>query len=135
MIKCDDCRLLLSRMIDGELPPDQAERAGMHMSTCPACTAYARELAALDNALENLPEPNLPLTLQVFLRNLERERTYSWRGDLARAAACVATGGAAILVGQAFPGTVELLANLGIAIGSYLLLFSRAFRPLTIGSG
>jgi anti-sigma factor RsiW len=126
---------MLSRLIDGQLPPDLVEDVESHVAYCPSCAAFAKELAALDNALENLPVHEFPLTLQVTLRNLERQRAFSWRGDLARAAACIATGGAVIVAGETFPGSVELLTNAVLTVGSFVLLFSRTFRPATPGSG
>ncbi len=135
MIRCDDCRPMLSRLIDGQLPADLVEDVEFHVASCPSCAAFAKELAALDSALENLPVQEHPLTLQVTLRNLERQRTFSWRGDLARAAACIATGGAVIVAGETYPGSVDLLANALLTVGSFVLLFSRTFRLVNPGSG
>jgi anti-sigma factor RsiW len=130
MIQCDECRPLISRLMDGELPPESIPEVEAHVRSCASCAGYARELNALDGALESIPEPDMPLSLQLNLRALERKDfSRSWWPELKRAAVYTAAAGAVFTAGEQFPGAIELFAKLAVMTGGYFLLISSSLHP------
>jgi anti-sigma factor RsiW len=135
MIRCEECRPLLSLLIDGELHKERIAEVDAHVRSCASCTAYARELRALDEALDNIPEPEIPLSLKLNLRAIERaDLKQSQWAEWKRAAVYAALAGAILVAGAQFPGAVELTARLLVMIAGYFLLMSGSLRPAD-GSG
>jgi anti-sigma factor RsiW len=130
MIRCEECRLLLSLLIDGELQYGRVAEVDAHVRSCPSCAGYLGELRALDEALDNIPEPEIPLSLKLTLRAIEHAEAnpsqwVTWK----RAAASIALAGAILVAGAQFPGAVDLTARLAVMIGGYFLLLWGALRP------
>ena len=58
---CMQAREAASLRLDGELSELEAVRLGLHLRDCPACRAYAREIAAITQELRATPleQPNV----------------------------------------------------------------------------
>lgn len=59
-MECQDYQRLVSRMHDGELPPDESAEVFLHLATCGVCREFYSSLRVLDGALnriaDHLPE-------------------------------------------------------------------------------
>jgi predicted anti-sigma-YlaC factor YlaD len=97
MVPSDDCRraqAAVSARLDGELSQLGEARLTAHLRTCPACTAYAFEAAAVATRMRQAPleRPDRPIEIR-------RRRSV---GASAAAAVAVAAA-AAIAVGTIHP--------------------------------
>jgi anti-sigma factor RsiW len=77
----------LSAYLDGELEPEEAEAARLHLASCKACQAHLQELQTLAEAVSHhLPEPSPDLVGAVFAALPDRmpegpsARVYVWVG-------------------------------------------------------
>lgn len=74
MMTCDNFRLLWTEWHEGYLCELGAMRLHWHMEACPLCRDYDRQMLALVNGLNTLPEPE-PLTQEASARLLADART------------------------------------------------------------
>lgn len=74
MMTCDNFRLLWTEWHEGYLSELGAMRLHWHMEACPSCRNYDRQMLALVNGLNTLPEPE-PLTEEAAARLLTHART------------------------------------------------------------
>lgn len=64
----------LSEYLEGELPLQEREQVEAHLQSCPSCVAERDELAALLNALGELPPAELPVGFhEALMERLRRE--------------------------------------------------------------
>lgn len=96
-MNCEQCRDILSELLEGELAPSAEAEARAHLAECPHCARALAELRALVSALRGLPEVEPPAELRARLRRIpdEAPRQDAWRrarfiaSSLAAAAAAV----------------------------------------------
>jgi predicted anti-sigma-YlaC factor YlaD len=50
-MNCEDFRSMITGSVDGELSPDQQQRLGGHLASCPACRQELAEVRALKEKL------------------------------------------------------------------------------------
>ena len=60
MSGCRYIRKRLGRLLDGELPDQEAAAIRAHLAECPACSREAASLEALDARLGEVPSPPVP---------------------------------------------------------------------------
>jgi predicted anti-sigma-YlaC factor YlaD len=100
---CTRARESISAQLDGELSELAAARLSAHLGECPACSAYARDLAAISSRLRRAP-----------LERPSREIVLPRRGGL-----------------PAFHGAAAVAAAVAIAAGSLLALSQVVGSPHT----
>jgi anti-sigma factor RsiW len=99
---------LISDGMDGELRADAEGRLGKHLSGCPECRAFARDLESIAGGVRNLPgiEPSARvwqkivsgIRLPVIEEAAPAPRAVRWRFALA-AASALAVIGAGLVIG------------------------------------
>lgn len=107
-LPCDPCREtldLLEPYLDGDLPPDEADRVRRHLDACPACAAELALAARIQSELRALPQPDCPPEVIERVRRAgrgevvpfpSRERAPRWRIAAAAALVALAAGGGAL---------------------------------------
>ena len=55
-MECQDYQRLVSRMHDGELPPDESAEVFLHLATCGVCREFYSSLRVLDGALNRIAD-------------------------------------------------------------------------------
>lgn len=73
MITCDKALELLSAQLDGVLTIEEESALSEHLSSCPACRAVQKELAAIDEALPELSQEPPRLLHDTVMREIRRE--------------------------------------------------------------
>ena len=63
---CEDYEHLISARLDGTLTPEETASLDAHLSQCPRCRAFAREMEALHDTMTDLAE-EVPPTLNAAL--------------------------------------------------------------------
>jgi anti-sigma factor RsiW len=126
-VKCDEFRSAFSRLLDKELPAELVPGVEAHAATCQECAAYARELSALDLALRNLPEADVPIALRMKLKPIEEKTPQPpfWIVP-AKVAAYAAVALAVFLLAEEFLGSAEVLIRAGVLASGYLVLMLKA---------
>ena len=87
---------LLDPFVDGELPPEQADRVRAHLAACPDCAAYVRDALAIRAAFPDAEDSVLPpdFTAAVMAKVQAHPRKTSrglfWRKAALPLAACFA---------------------------------------------
>lgn len=100
---CEQTRRALAASFDeGQVP---YEELSPHLQTCAQCRAYAAELAALSDALRDLPQPELPAGLVARIH----AKTHAQRSARRRKAALLSALAASVLVvlGGLLPATAS----------------------------
>ncbi len=89
----------LSAFIDGDIEPEQAERVGQHLESCPLCRETVAELTAIRDTARGLEqlEPSAQTWYRIK-RRVERRTGLIWRWSLAGAAAVAAVAVAVVVV-------------------------------------
>jgi anti-sigma factor (TIGR02949 family) len=98
-LSCEEAKDLLEPYLDGDLPPDKADRVRRHLDGCPACAAELALAARIQSELRALPQPDCPPEVIERVRRAGRgevvpfpARTEAPRWRIAAAAALVALG-------------------------------------------
>lgn len=92
-MNCEEALELLSARLDGELPPEEAERLQAHLAVCPACRAVEAAYGALNDDLAALAEEPPAALCENVMAAVRRERQTARsrrRGGVAVAAAAAA---------------------------------------------
>lgn len=99
MMICEQCRDILSELVEGELPPTVEAEARAHLGRCPECARELAELRALVAVLHGLPEVEPPTELRARLRGIPDQAVPSGGWQRARfIATSVAAAAAALLI-------------------------------------
>lgn len=67
MLTCKEITELVTAFAEGQLGLMDRVRFRLHISMCPNCRAYVRQLRITARALGRLPEPEIPPDLQAEL--------------------------------------------------------------------
>ncbi len=70
---CDDYEWMVGPLVDGELPPADADAADRHLRECPSCSRLAESLRSFDRLASRLEGPPA-VTTEEWARVLERVR-------------------------------------------------------------
>lgn len=87
---------LLDPFVDGELPPEQADRVRAHLAGCPDCAAYVRDALAIRSAFPDAEDSVLPpdftaaMMVKVRAHPRKTSRGLFWRKAALPLAACFA---------------------------------------------
>jgi anti-sigma factor (TIGR02949 family) len=101
-LPCEEALDLLEPYLDGDLPPDEADRVRRHLDGCPACAAELALAARIQSELRALPQPDCPPAVLERVRAAGRgevvpfpgrERAPRWRIAAAAALVALAAGG------------------------------------------
>lgn len=77
MLTCKQIAELVTAYVEGQLRFTDRLRFRLHISMCPNCKTYVRQLQVTARALGKLPEPEIPPELQAeLLRRFE-----GWKGQ------------------------------------------------------
>lgn len=99
MMNCEQCRDILSGLIEGELPPIVEAEARAHLGRCPECARELAELRALVAVLHELLEVEPPPELRARLRDIPDQAAPSGGWQRARfIVTSVAAAAAALLI-------------------------------------
>ena len=99
---CEEYAALLDLFVDGELPPEEAERVRGHLEGCPGCRAYVDDALALRAAFPDVEDTVIPegftegvmerirtsQTRDTKVVELKRRNLRRWVGTVAAMAAC-----------------------------------------------
>jgi anti-sigma factor (TIGR02949 family) len=69
---CDEVGDLLEPYLDGDLPPDEADRVRAHLADCPACAAELALADAIQRELRSLPQLDCPPEVLARVREAGR---------------------------------------------------------------
>jgi anti-sigma factor (TIGR02949 family) len=106
-LPCEEALDLLEPYLDGDLPPDEADRVRRHLEACPACAAELALAARIQGELRALPQPDCPPAVLERVRAAGRgevvpfpgrERAPRWRIAAAAALVALAVGGGSLFV-------------------------------------
>ena len=101
-LPCEEAFDLLEPYLDGDLPPDEADRVRRHLDGCPACAGELALAARIQRELRALPQPDCPPEVIERVRRAGRgavvpfpsgERAPRWRIAAAAALVALAVGG------------------------------------------
>ncbi|HEY3569960.1 MAG TPA: zf-HC2 domain-containing protein [Thermoanaerobaculia bacterium] len=101
-LPCEEALDLLEPYLDGDLPPDEADRVRRHLDGCPACAEELALAAQIQRELRALPQPDCPPEVIERVRRAgrggvvpfpSRERAPRWRIAAAAALTALAVGG------------------------------------------
>jgi len=70
---CRDHEWMIGPLVDGELPPAEAEEAEKHLRSCEACAKLAEDFRAFDRLARRIEEPP-PVSALEWAKILERVR-------------------------------------------------------------
>jgi anti-sigma factor RsiW len=71
-MKCQDCRVVISAMLDGEETAAEATAAEDHLAQCPACRATAAQMTDVTRMMRiRVAEPPPPDFAEVLLARLD----------------------------------------------------------------
>ena len=101
---CEEYAALLDRFVDGELTPEEMERARGHLAVCPGCRAYVDDALAIRAGFPDVEDTEVPggFAEGVMERiraaseksgkliELRRRSARRWAGSLTALAACCA---------------------------------------------
>jgi anti-sigma factor RsiW len=116
---CEQARQGVSAQLDGELPELGSARLAAHLRECPACSAYAFEVAAVATRIRSAPLERPAARIQ--LRHPRRPATRAT--VVAVAAALLLVAGAVRTSQSGAPGvaTTPTVISTGFAADSLLL--------------
>jgi anti-sigma factor (TIGR02949 family) len=104
-LPCEEALDLLEPYLDGDLPPDEADRVRRHLEACTACAAELALAARIQSELRALPQPDCPPEVIERVRRAgrgevvpfpSRQRPPRWRTAAAAALVALAVGGGAL---------------------------------------
>lgn len=108
--KCEDCRVLLSALLDGELSEDERAAVMRHLDACEDCRALFNDLCATHELLSSMGEEDVPEGFSA--RVMQRVHARRMRGTLRRVSALAACLAVVLLVGG-------LLASAGLGQSTF----------------
>ncbi len=71
-MRCKKTRLWIIAATEGDLPHEVHKEAEAHLKSCETCVAFKRDLAALQQRLSALPEPEISELVEIDTRALCR---------------------------------------------------------------
>lgn len=108
--KCEDCRVLLSALLDGELSEDERAAVMRHLDACEDCRAFFSDLSATHELLVSMGEEDVPEGFSA--RVMRRVHARRMRGTLRRVSALAACLAVVLIVGG-------LLASAGLGQSTF----------------
>jgi anti-sigma factor (TIGR02949 family) len=106
-LPCEEALDLLEPYLDGDLPPEEADRVRRHLDACAACAAELALAARIQSELRALPQPDCPPEVIERVRRAgrgevvpfpSRDRAPRWRIAAAAALVALAVGGGSLFV-------------------------------------
>jgi predicted anti-sigma-YlaC factor YlaD len=129
-MKCDEMKILLSGLVDGELDPGQKKTAEDHIVSCPDCREEYARLKRLKEVTDDMRYFDLPDRLWAgYWNNIYRriERGFGWILISIGAMAVIAFAAWKLLNDFFLDPTVSVVLRLGFAaviLGLIILLIS-----------
>jgi predicted anti-sigma-YlaC factor YlaD len=56
-MRCEECQLMTSRLLDGEMLPDASTVVFAHLASCVGCRGFFHQVQELNVSLARVPEP------------------------------------------------------------------------------
>lgn len=132
-MKCEDCRTLLSALLDGELSEHERAAVVEHLSVCDACRAVFNDLSVSHELLASMGEEDAPEGFSA--RVMQRVHAVRMRRTLRRVSGLAACLALTLIVGGLFlssgsdkssaPERMENLAAPDIVMDGEALLLSK----------
>ena len=118
-MSCDEMKILISGMIDGELEPDEKKRIGDHLTSCSDCREEYAKLKNLKEVTDDMKYFDLPDRLWAgywkgIYNNIERG--IGWLLFSLGAVIIIAYAGWQFLNGFFLDSSVSLLLRTGVGI-------------------
>jgi len=123
-MQCAEFREEYQRYLDKKVQGGPPDDLCVHMDLCPACTSYAGAMHGIDQALQAMPDAEIPPGLLTSLRelpaSLRETRETGLVAYVGRYAALILAALVAWIVGSSASEEVQLLLNgLILAAGAF----------------
>jgi anti-sigma factor RsiW len=130
---CTEFRRQFHRMLDMNQPRMFSGDMADHLRTCPDCAAHVQDMEAVDAALRNAPDIEVPLDLERKLQAIPDQvapelRIQTWSDEIPRAAVYIVPAALLAILGLMLTPDFQFVIQTALATLAFITIVLQRIR-------